>query len=247
MKAAMSHENIRRLLGAYALDATEDDERAVIDEHLAECLGCRAEVNEHRGTVAHLAETELPPPPELWSKISNSLEDAPPPLNLVPLGSTRIRRSFRLQLAAAFSAAAALVAFLGIRVVQQERRISALEAGAGRDGLIMAAAVASADPKAERITLRSADESLAVAAVLLPDGRGYIVSHNLPSLTSDRTYQLWALVDEVRISLGVMDADKKVVAFRAPVTGDALAITEELAGGVATSSKAPIVVGLRQH
>ena len=80
-----SHVEIEELLGAYALDAVEADEREAIEEHLRSCPRCRAEVDAGREVAAGLAQTGAPAPPELWERIAATLEgDAPPPLRAVP-------------------------------------------------------------------------------------------------------------------------------------------------------------------
>ena len=56
----MTHAEIAELLGAYALDAVSPDEAAEIEEHLAECPRCRAEVSAHRevaGVLGNLSGT----------------------------------------------------------------------------------------------------------------------------------------------------------------------------------------------
>ncbi|MEA3055576.1 MAG: hypothetical protein QOD30_1008, partial [Actinomycetota bacterium] len=50
-----SHDEIQELLGAYALDAVDPDERSDVEDHLRDCARCRAEVAEHRDTAAFLA------------------------------------------------------------------------------------------------------------------------------------------------------------------------------------------------
>ena len=51
----MTHDEIQDLLGAYALDAVDDDVRALVEEHIADCARCRAEVQEHREVATLLA------------------------------------------------------------------------------------------------------------------------------------------------------------------------------------------------
>ncbi len=51
MERELTHVEAADLLGAYALDAVEADEREAIERHLQECPRCRAEVADHR-TVA---------------------------------------------------------------------------------------------------------------------------------------------------------------------------------------------------
>ncbi len=82
--------------------------------------------------------------------------------------------------------------------------------------------------------------------VLGEDGTGYLVPGDLPALSDDSTYQLWAIVDERVISAGVLGADPGIAPFHldtgAPVNG--FALTVEVAGGVVSSDQAAVSVGL---
>ena len=69
----MNHLDIQESLGVYALDAVEEDERRIIEAHIAECDECRDEVAEHREVVSSLAATERWAPPGLWDGISTQL------------------------------------------------------------------------------------------------------------------------------------------------------------------------------
>ncbi|MGH9035393.1 MAG: anti-sigma factor, partial [Acidimicrobiia bacterium] len=59
----------------------------------------------------------------------------------------------------------------------------------------------------------------------------------------DRTYQLWALRQDAKISLGLLGQDPDVAAFQmvGPVMG--FAITDEVAGGVKETAQSPVVLG----
>lgn len=241
MRGQLTHEEIRELLGAYALDAIESSEKAEVDSHLPTCPACRAEVDEHVRAAVALAQMErsMGAPEGLWQKIQSSVEEAPPPL-VTPRG----KRAIGLKMAGGFAAAAAvLIAFLGARVMEQDRRIRTIESLESEEALMRAAEAASANPTAQRIALRSSDEQLVADVVVLPDGTGYLVRHNLPALPPDRTYQLWALADGLKISLGVLGRTPNVAAFRARLDASAFAITEEVAGGVAATHNDPVVVG----
>src|SRR5690606_4393398 len=76
------HDEIAELLGAYALDAVEPEEAAAVEAHLAVCPRCAAEVADHREVAAMLAHSGAPAPEGLWSRISASLEEAPPEMEL---------------------------------------------------------------------------------------------------------------------------------------------------------------------
>jgi anti-sigma-K factor RskA len=75
--------DIHALVGAYALDAVDDIERAAFERHLAECETCRAEVDELRETVGRLADsTWSVPPPRLRGEVMAAIgrtRQLPPP------------------------------------------------------------------------------------------------------------------------------------------------------------------------
>jgi len=72
--------------------------------------------------------------------------------------------------------------------------------------------------------------------VLLPDGRGYLVSSSLPSLDAGRTYQLWGVVGKTPISLGLLGAAPRQAAFTMAGSrrASSFGITVEPAGGSVT-------------
>ena len=249
-----SHQDIQELLGAFALDAVDEDERDLVEAHLAGCPRCRAEVATHRETAALLAHGGDRAPEGIWARITESLEETPPEIDMAPMSSLddarerRNQRSISLRAAAAMGAvAAALTAFFGWRIGVQEQRLDQVAAEfrelETKDGLRRAATVALAAPDAEQVRLASFDGKTGVHVVRLPNGTGFAVADGLAALPADRTYQLWALRDDAKISLGLLGQDPDVAAFQmaGPVLG--FAITEEVAGGVKEPTQSPVVVG----
>jgi anti-sigma-K factor RskA len=59
-------------LAAYALGALDDTEQQAVDDHLAHCLTCRAELAGHRETLAALTPDEAPPA-AVWQRIAVSI------------------------------------------------------------------------------------------------------------------------------------------------------------------------------
>ena len=259
MSLNFSHQDIQELLGAFALDAVDDDERDVIEAHLAGCPRCRAEVEGHRETAALLAHSGVRAPEGVWDRIAEALDEAPPALDLAriapptdELGERRAAkaapRSISLRIAAATMAvAAAVTLFLGVALGRTDdgdlgrldRVVDAMEKVAVRD----VALVALNDPGNERVELASADGGARAQVVRLPDGTGYLVPKTLADLPAGRVYQLWAVRSDAKISLGVLGGKPGVAAFR--MTGPVLAyaLTEEAAGGVAASENEPVVAG----
>jgi hypothetical protein len=243
MSDQQRHSEIEELLGAYALHAIDSDERQLIDRHLRHCPACEAEVLEHHEVAAALAPGGATPG-AVWDALVEALEEAPPPLELAPVAPLARRRPRSMPVLAVLTAvAAAAAAVLGVRLMDQERRLDRMQTAMAEDNVQRAAVVALANPTAKTVELRAADTPAAARVALLPDGRGYLLADGLASLATDRTYQLWALIDGERISAGTLGQQPKVAAFSVsgPVAG--FAITEEQASGVVASKNLPVLVG----
>lgn len=243
MTSRLSHDDIRDLLAAYALDAVDGAEAEAIDLHVRDCPRCRADVADHREAASALATGHEPASLRLWDTIAAELEAAPPLqlASVVPIRPAPWRRAFRVGVA---SVAAATIAVLGVLVVQQDDRIDGMQTALGDRTVLAAALAAHGNPDARQAELRSADGVVLARAVLIPDGTGYLWSDGLPRTDPDRTYQLWAVVGTERISAGVLGPNPNVAPFR--IAGDVvgLAITEEVAGGVVASENQPVASGL---
>lgn len=246
MERELTHDEAAALLGAYALDAVEADERDAVEQHLNECPRCRAEVADHRTVASFLGSAGGRAPEGLWDRIAGSLEEAPPELKLAPVVPLNERRSVSLRVGAAAAAVAAgVIAVLGAQVVHLNDQVDKMSTPERADtALLSAATQAFADPQAQQVSMRSPDGSVSAKAALLPDGTGFLVAHDLPALPNDRTYQLWALANGQKISAGVLGANPRVVAFRyAPSGLSGFAVTNEQAGGVTATQNTPVVLG----
>jgi anti-sigma factor RsiW len=241
----ISVPEIEELIGAYALDAVDDDEREAVEQHLAVCARCRAELADHLEVAALLAYEGAPAPTGVWDRIVASLEEAPPALRLtvgeppaVSLDERRRSRTQRRVLASVAAVAAAVALVLGVAVARQQD-------DAPQD-LVALAEEAARAPGSTTATMRPpTGDGPEATAVVTADGRGFVRAGDLPSLPADRTYQLWGVVDDQAISLGVLGPDPGVAAFQVDDGNRvaAYAITEENAGGVVASQNQPVVVG----
>ncbi|MGH8972621.1 MAG: zf-HC2 domain-containing protein, partial [Acidimicrobiia bacterium] len=195
-----THQDIQELLGAFALDAVDDNERHLVETHLAVCPRCRGEVATHRETAALLAHSGDRAPEGIWARITENLEEAPPEIDLAPVAQLDAarevraqRRSISLRAAAALGAVAAVItAFFGWRIGDQDRRLDQFAAAVNelesKDGLRRAATTALAEADAEQVRLASFDGKTGVAVVRLANGTGFAVADRLPELPADRTY-----------------------------------------------------------
>ena len=252
MARELSRRELDELLGAYALDAVDEDEREQVEAYLERTPEARSLVAEYRETVTLLADSGTEAPPGLWERIEQTLEEEPPQLATpLPEGVVAFeprRARFRRRIAAAVAVAAvAVVGTLTVKVVQQDDRINELRREAGTGSVLAAAETASRDPNAAQVTLSSTDGALEARAVYLPDGEGFLVSNNLRPLPRDRTYQLWALPGgpgaEMPISAGVLGPDPGVTAFRVQGPVGAFAITDEQSPGAVSPSNPALIQG----
>ena len=175
--------------------------------------------------------------------------DDPSPADVVPIDRARRRNRVLLRGASIVAAAAAVVAVvLGVQVHHLHGQVSALQSNTT---LSAAEQSALAEPSTRRVELSAAPSSSATApsgkvtVVLTKSGTGFVEAGALSALPGDQTYQLWAVIGDQTISLGLLGSQPSVVPFS--VAGNAgvsaFAITAEHAGGVIHSTHQPVVAG----
>ena len=222
----MSDNRLEDLIAAYAIGNLDADETAEVEAAIASDPDAAASFDEYLETAAELGaglETDLNQV-ALWNRIAADTK----PADVVPL-----RRSPRI-LAAVSIAAVSLTAVLGITLFLQRSDTppltAAVEETRREPGTVVVAM--TGDVSAE--------------VVLGDDGIGYLVPTDLPPLSSESTYQLWAIVDERVISAGVFGKNPGIAPFQidadVPVTG--FALTVEIAGGVVSSQNEAVSLGL---
>jgi anti-sigma-K factor RskA len=218
------------LLGAYALDAVDIDERRRIEDYLESNPRAAAEVREHREVATMLAYTGMDAPDGLWDRIVSTIEEpAPEPgpelAKVLPMESPRRSTSP----AASFgkwilaTAAAAVIAIVAVSFVDRD---------ATSDPLQLAVEEARADRDTRIAVLTAEGSPVEIEAVVDENGRGFLVADALPQLPRDQTYQLWGVVGDDVISLGILGPNPELEPFSARVELAALAVTIEPAGGV---------------
>ena len=248
-------DEIEELLGAYALDAVDDDERRQVDEYLRRNPSARDEVARMQHVAADLAYGDVEAPVELWPRIELALEHVPPPLELpdhelavLPSRQgARPQRSRRAVVAGLAAAAVLVTGVLGFEVVRQQRLIDDVAGRLQGHGVRALAESARREPEARTVTLRSHGGQFHADVVYLRRGQGYLVGADMDPLPADRTYQLWALVGDrnepITISAAVLGPAPRTAAFtvRGRVVG--FMITEEAAPGAAGATTAPLLQG----
>lgn len=171
---------------------------------------------------------------------------------VVPIGAGRRRTRLMTTGAGLVAAAAVVLALvLGLQVHHLHSQVNALQAS---PQLSAAERAALASPTTRKIPLADTSSTGAghtpAVIVLTAAGTGFLIDDSaegdgLAALPDDRTYQLWGVVGNRTISLGLLGPHPGIVPFSvagsAPVTE--FAITDEVAGGVVTSHNNPVAVG----
>ena len=197
--AELTHAEIEELIGAYAIDALDADERLAVDVHLPTCPRCRAEVADLREVAALLVYSGGDAPEGVWDRIVSTLDEAPPPMRLgvVPLDAARSKRRRRQVASALAVAAAVLIGAVGLSVRDSGT--------SNTDHLRQAALEAIAAPTSRIANLQTTDKSTVARFVVTADGKGYLLGDGMKSL-SNEIYELWGRTSNgVVLSLGVMD------------------------------------------
>ena len=219
------------LLGAYALDAVDDDERRRVDDYLEVNPRASAEVQAHREVATMLAFTGMDAPDDLWGRISDEIgEQAPPPgpelAKVMSFDDHPKRRMIgKVTPWAASVAAAAVVAFVAVGLADRS--------DAPTDPLASAVEIAQDDRDSLSTTLVADGSDASADAVIDQDGHGYVLARDLPTLPDGQTYQLWGIVENGDvISLGIFGPNPEIETFTVEGTVSALAITIERYPGV---------------
>jgi anti-sigma-K factor RskA len=217
--------------------------------------------------AAALGNSVEPLPEGLWNSIASRLpergDEAPPPMpRLVPDQSeadtdegrrrrhrqrSHQARTGRIRMATVASlavAASAVAVVFGLSLVRADNQVSSLR-GAIAETSHTAVVAALDTPGHQEVTLDNAQHRGVATFVLVPGGRGYLVSTHLPKLPSKETYQLWGVIDGQPISVGLMGQAPGQVVFTLAGSPkpSRLAITVEPSGGSVVPSSPMVASG----
>ncbi|MGI8668201.1 MAG: anti-sigma factor [Jatrophihabitans sp.] len=225
-------DELNVLAGAYALDALDDQERAVFEEHLETCDECAEEVRGMRAAAAELSQTtEVAPPPQLRAEVLAAISQvrplAPVVDNVVALHRARAARSAWQVLAAACALIAIATAGWGYsqhRAAHRTTQASAVER-----------VLQASDLKASTTAFVQGSATMVYSA---DEHRMVLIGHGMPALAAGKTYQLWMLPSTGNpVSVGTFQPDSSGN-IELPATGNLAGIAKagisvEPAGGSA--------------
>jgi anti-sigma-K factor RskA len=236
--------HVEPLLGAYALEALDFEERAAVEAHLARCASCRRALDKYQAvaTMLMLAPEPAAPPARLRARLLERID-----------ASRRPRRPSiprpgwpRLALAAGLAA----LVLINLVLVGEIRSLRDDQARIVADLQVDQTALALASYPTTQVVLLDGD---AVGGTFLfePDRR-FAVLHmwGLDPLEARQSYQAWLMrEDGTRVSAGLFAADPNSIFTSAVLTSPApvgefrsLGVTIEPAGGSAEPT-GPRVLG----
>ncbi|MGB5951673.1 MAG: anti-sigma factor [Ornithinimicrobium sp.] len=237
------------LIAAYALNAVDDDERRLVEEHLSDCAACREELALYVQAAVHLTGgQDVAPPASVRAAVLGTIaeqvegpsgraggradgDSSATPDDVAELAPARSER--RRPLAALWGLAAAGVIAVGGFAVWQNGDLSPVEQ------------VVQAED-AQRVEATYEGETLAVVSSADLD-QSVLLSDDLPALSEGEVYQAWWVdADGVITSAGVIDGEADPDAVEMPLEGQpdqpaALALSVEPTGGSEQPTTDPLL------
>ncbi len=266
----MSHDDARELLAALALDALDAADDAAVRAHLATCAACTAELAELRDATAAIAmapaaRSDAARAGQVKAKLMARVSASKDSSLALPVAARRgsplaqraaVAAGVLLVVTAAWSASlwrdrAALqdtLASLGLRAAASSRSADSLRlVVAERDKLITG--LTGRDMALVRLTSGATHDAWALMFWNHATSAWTFVAHNLPRPLPGRTYQLWLVTANAKISAGTFEPGAQgeaVVRAVYDLQRDALkavAVTDEPAGGVPQPTGPFVVIG----
>jgi Anti-sigma-K factor rskA, C-terminal/Putative zinc-finger len=251
-------------LAAYAVDALDPAAQQAVDDHLAQCSACRAELAGHRETLRALASAEAPPS-EVWQRITAAIgspglpdphtgatSDAVPdrsasggPVDkagqngdatLAPVSSLAEAARARAERPSSLRWAAAVAGFVAAASVGGA--VGFALAGSSDDSADIGSLAQQALEEPNGVLATLADsEGQPVARVVADEDGAFMLLEALRDLPEGQAYQLWSVGGPEPVSLGMLGRDgTNTVAFRLPPTITELAISVAPTSGDTTPS-----------
>jgi anti-sigma-K factor RskA len=219
-------EELRDLLGAYALGALDDEEHAEVEDYVLHDTDARAELHQLEHAVAWLGHASPRPSEAAWDTVRAEMDrDLAGDASVAPVVDLATRRSRAgWRRITAIAAAVALVVVAGIAT------LSVFSSDSGSPTTTVA--------------LAAPDGRVAVTAHLHEDGTGTIVTSSLPTAPAGHEYQLWALPDQqlTMHSAGLLGADPAGHHISVPAHTQRIAISVEPTGGSHAPTTQPVAI-----
>ena len=250
-------DELNALVGAYVLDALDEDERKLFEQHLGSCAECAEEVHGLRDTATQLSHlSQAGPPPQLRAAVLGAIAQSRPlpplvdtplltsdaskrssrPADVVPL--RRSGRTVWQALAAACAVIAIAVSAWGYSQHRQAQRASSTRASA------IESLLNAPDVRASTTAMKQGEGTVIYSR---SEHRLVLIGRGMPTLPQNQTYQLWMMTKTGEpVSGGVFRPDQsgnvEVSASGDLDAVDRMGVSVEPAGGSAQPTVATVQV-----
>lgn len=233
--------DVHALVGAYAVDAVDDVERAAFERHLAACPDCQLELSGLREAAAMLASVEqIAPPARLREQVLAGIGAIRPlPPRVAPEPEVQPgRRRFR---PATLVAAAAAVIVLGFGAPVVWQQVTQDDTSQQTPSATPLERVRSAGDAEEYTQDLDGIEVTVVRSRSLNEA--VLVADDMPPPPEGRVYELWLDHEGVgMVPAGLMEGDESQVVFKGdPATALGAGITVEPEGGSEKPTSDPMM------
>ena len=237
MDERLTPDELRELLGAFALGAVGPGEREQVEEFVLDDRDARSELHQLEHAVAWLGHASPRPSAASWDAVQREMAadleaeraDAmtePATRVITPvadLDAHRSRRNWRQLVAVA----AATVVLLGTAI-----------------GVAKVIVKDSKNPPGRSVALRAPDGGVPIRIVLERNGSGSVRSSELPPALAGHVYQLWAQSSATAPmhSAGLLGRSPKGHHLRVPAGSFRIAVSVEPDGGSTEPTTDPVAV-----
>lgn len=241
-------EEVRELLGAYALGALDPDEQTTVSSHLAMCPACRAEAASYASVVEALgvAAPREAPPPSLRDSIMASIggSDVRPTSNTIafPSGPQQPAKQvgFLRRRAVQVLSAAAILLLIGVGILAYllsqtiDERDQAQAAQEQIKGYLSSGAQTVAMAELPASTYKSGQGH---GTVLTAPGKPtMIVVGGCPPSSDSRTYHVWVAINGQRTPVGTLEVGDDWTGWLMVETPEAISSYDEIGVTMVTDS-----------
>ena len=216
--------DVHALIGAYAVDALDDIERAQFERHLVECAECRAEVDSLREGAAMLADVApVAPPAALRDRILAEVATVRP----LPPQVVEVRPRRRRFPALVAAAAAVVTLGVGAPIAYQALSSDTPSVDVSATERVLRAA------DTEKYVQRFDDGSKATVYRSKALGQAVIVTEGMADPGEGKVYELWLDHDGEMVAAGFMPKgpDNTVLLSGDAAAAEGVGITVEPEGG----------------
>lgn len=246
----MTTTDIHALVGAYALDAVDDLERASFERHIRECDGCRGELDELRETASRLADSTWSiPPPRLRTDVLGAIgrtRQLPPAESARPEPDARAAVSKWRRYTAGAAAAGILAAGAGAATwAVQEQRVREKNSVVAEAQLREARmqAVLAAPDLVVRTAPMTGGGRVTVASSALQQA-SVVSMHADRAPAANQAFQLWTIRgNQAPVNAGLLPAGESSASqvVNGVPGNDAFAVSVEPAAGSVKPTEGQIV------